>query len=301
MSTNIWGSDDPVEVAKGGTGAATLTDHGVLLGSGTSPVTVTPAPTNGQLLIGNTGSDPSVAAPTGDTNEISITTGAGSLAVGIADNPVLPGTSAYTWVDGTTAQEPSGSNGQARYDTTTNKFRGYENGAWVNFITSSTGTGSWVLLNTQTASAAASVEWDNTYVNATYDSYAIVLHRMYHSGSALVLRLSNDNGSTFHASGYLTRQIAIYSSITANNFTTDWRLGSTASSGVPSSGVIYLQDLYSSSYKSQAFTDVWMWTGSILNRFWSHGAYNTAEQNDAIQIASDGNTTGEFSLYGITN
>jgi hypothetical protein len=136
MSINAWGSDDPAEVAKGGTGNATLTDHGVLLGSGTGAVTVTSAPTNGQLLIGNTGSDPSVAAPTGDTNEIAVTTGAGSLAVGIADDCILPGTGSYTWVDGTTAQRPgTPANGMARYNTTTDMFEGYQGGAWTNFIT----------------------------------------------------------------------------------------------------------------------------------------------------------------------
>lgn len=133
MSINAWGSDDPAEVAKGGTGASTLTDGGVLLGSGTAAVTVTSQPTDGQLLIGNTGSDPSLAAPTGDANEIAITTGAGSLAVGLADNLVMPGTSAYTWVDGTTAQEPAGSAGQARYDTDTNLFMGYNGSSWQPF------------------------------------------------------------------------------------------------------------------------------------------------------------------------
>jgi len=46
-------------VASGGTGAATLADHGVLLGSGTSAVSVTGAGTSGQILTSNgASSDP---------------------------------------------------------------------------------------------------------------------------------------------------------------------------------------------------------------------------------------------------
>ena len=48
-------------VAGGGTGAATLTDHGVLIGSGTSAVTALAAMAKGSLLVGRgTSSDPDV-------------------------------------------------------------------------------------------------------------------------------------------------------------------------------------------------------------------------------------------------
>lgn len=67
-------------VANGGTGATSLTDGGILLGSGTSAITATGQPTNGQLLIGSTGNDPVVALPTGGDG-IEISTGAGSLTI----------------------------------------------------------------------------------------------------------------------------------------------------------------------------------------------------------------------------
>lgn len=50
-------------VAGGGTGAATLTAHGILLGQGTSPVTALSL-TNNQIIIGNTGADPSATTLT---------------------------------------------------------------------------------------------------------------------------------------------------------------------------------------------------------------------------------------------
>jgi len=36
---NAIGSNIPIEITLGGTGAATLTDHGVLIGSGTGAIT----------------------------------------------------------------------------------------------------------------------------------------------------------------------------------------------------------------------------------------------------------------------
>jgi len=70
----------PVSVANGGTGAITLTDHGILLGSGTSAITPLGAATNGQIPIGSTGADPVLASITGGTG-ITVTDGAGSITI----------------------------------------------------------------------------------------------------------------------------------------------------------------------------------------------------------------------------
>lgn len=59
----------PVKVADGGTGAITLTDHGVMLGQATSAVVATSAGSDGLLLLGNTGADPSF----GNTSDGSFT------------------------------------------------------------------------------------------------------------------------------------------------------------------------------------------------------------------------------------
>lgn len=57
-TNNSINSLNPIQVALGGTGAATLTAHGVLVGEGTSAVTALSAATTGQVLIGSTGADP---------------------------------------------------------------------------------------------------------------------------------------------------------------------------------------------------------------------------------------------------
>ena len=67
-------------VSNGGTGATTLTDGGVLLGSGTGAITATAVLTNGQLLIGDNSTDPTVGTLTAGTG-VDITNGAGSITI----------------------------------------------------------------------------------------------------------------------------------------------------------------------------------------------------------------------------
>lgn len=67
----------PQPVNEGGTGALTLTDHGVLVGSGTAAIDALTVGTTGQLLVGASGADPAFAASaTGDFTFTSTTAGA---------------------------------------------------------------------------------------------------------------------------------------------------------------------------------------------------------------------------------
>jgi len=76
----------PLIVAKGGTGATTLTDHGILLGSGTGAITALGVAANGQLPIGSAGADPVLAGITGTSNQITVTNGAGSITLSAPQN-----------------------------------------------------------------------------------------------------------------------------------------------------------------------------------------------------------------------
>lgn len=67
-------------VDNGGTGATTLTDHGILLGSGTGAITPLGEASNGQLPIGSTGADPVLATLTAGAG-MSITNAAGSITI----------------------------------------------------------------------------------------------------------------------------------------------------------------------------------------------------------------------------
>jgi len=80
---NSLALDTALTVANGGTGASTLTDGGVLLGSGTGAITATSVLTNGQLIIGDGTGDPTVSTLTAGTG-VTITNGAGSIEISAA-------------------------------------------------------------------------------------------------------------------------------------------------------------------------------------------------------------------------
>lgn len=78
--------DVPVKVIHGGTEATSLTDGGIMLGSGVGAVTVTAQPTNGQLLIGSTGVDPVLGTLTAPAAGFTITGGAGTVTFALGDD-----------------------------------------------------------------------------------------------------------------------------------------------------------------------------------------------------------------------
>lgn len=76
---NAIDSNIPIEVSNGGSGAATFTDHGVLVGSGTSAFTALTVGTDGQVLLGSSAADPVFATLTSSGSTIAFTPGAGTL------------------------------------------------------------------------------------------------------------------------------------------------------------------------------------------------------------------------------
>ncbi len=78
--TSITGLTTPLTVAQGGTGVASLTDGGILLGSGTGAITALGVATNGQIPIGDGATDPVLATLT-EGEGIDITNGAGSITI----------------------------------------------------------------------------------------------------------------------------------------------------------------------------------------------------------------------------
>ena len=80
-----------LSVANGGTGATTLTDGGILLGSGTAAITATAQPTDGQLLIGSTGGDPVLATLTAGDG-VTITNASGAITIDASAGSKVTGT-----------------------------------------------------------------------------------------------------------------------------------------------------------------------------------------------------------------
>ena len=102
---------------------------------------------------------------TGTTDEIDVVNGAGpgNPTIGISDNPVIPGTGAMKLPLGTTGERPGGSNGQIRYNTTTNRYEGYQNGTWATLgngdgtVTSVSGTANQISVANGTTTPVVSI------------------------------------------------------------------------------------------------------------------------------------------------
>ena len=110
--TGNWiNTDNPWSVPDGGTGAATFTDGGVLLGSGTSPVSNTGVIASGALIIGDGVGDPVTAVMSGDA--------------AIATNGVV------------TVADDSHNHVYSNIDQTTSTN-------WRSQVSDATGTGAWV-------------------------------------------------------------------------------------------------------------------------------------------------------------
>lgn len=71
----------------------------------------------------------------GTANQISVTDGNGlsNPVIALASNPTIPGTAAMIVPSGTTAQQPTGTPGQIRFNSETQTFDGYALGSWRQF------------------------------------------------------------------------------------------------------------------------------------------------------------------------
>ena len=72
----------------------------------------------------------------GTASQIAVTNGngvSGSPTIGLASDAVFPGVGAVTIPSGNTAQQPSGVDGQIRYNTDVDRYEGFSNGSWTLF------------------------------------------------------------------------------------------------------------------------------------------------------------------------
>jgi hypothetical protein len=80
------------DVPHGGTGVATLTDHGILLGSGTGAVTPMAVLDTGAMLVGVTGADPTSVSPNITTTKKFLTeTGTGAIGATPVFDTIISG------------------------------------------------------------------------------------------------------------------------------------------------------------------------------------------------------------------
>ena len=93
---------------------------------------------------------------------------AGNPTIGLASNPIIPGTGSIFIPVGTTGQRPAGVDGKIRYNSTDGAYEGYSTGAWRQFSLS----GGVTLINTGTGltggpiTATGTISITNTAVTA---------------------------------------------------------------------------------------------------------------------------------------
>lgn len=149
-SLNLMGTGIAVSTASGtmvarsiavtGNGMA-VTDGNGIAGNPTlalSGMALSLASLTGSGIVSGSGSIANYVTITGISNQTAVTNGngaAGNPTIGLADNPILPGTGSVTVPQGTGAQQPVGADGQLRFNTTTSTFDGYSAGSWRQFST----------------------------------------------------------------------------------------------------------------------------------------------------------------------
>jgi hypothetical protein len=92
---------------------------------------------SGTGLVTVNGSTFTQTTITGASSQISVANGNSVPVIGIASDPVVPGTGGMVLPVGTTGQRGSSTNGNLRYNTTTATFEGYANGAWGSIVSGS--------------------------------------------------------------------------------------------------------------------------------------------------------------------
>lgn len=231
MTINSWGSDEPVEVAKGGTQLNSYSTGDLIYASGANTWAKLAAGTDGHVL---------------------------KLASGVP-----------SWA------APSG------------------------------GSGAWVYLNKQTASASSSINFDSTYITSTYDVYCVIWHdHQMSSDGTFYMRVSPDNGSNIRSSGY-QGQVYDEDSISATTVSTEIRLQRSSMGGSTDEGhgiwIIYMAFPASSSIKTQfSYISGYVNSSDVVNCGSGYGKYDTAEAHNYLRFLGSSNIdTGTATLFGL--
>jgi hypothetical protein len=164
--------DVPIDVEDGGTGAQTLTNHGVLLGQGASAIAALAVAATGTVLAGSTGANPAFTASPSVTGSVTAGTGLTATTGGLT---VTAGGAAIT--------------GTTTINTTGNANTTIGNAAGSNAITINTGSGNFSLTgNANTIGIGNDAAGNTINIGSTTTSAATLIQ----AGTGLI----NHNGVT---------------------------------------------------------------------------------------------------------
>ena len=174
----------------------------------------------------------------------------------------------------------------------------------------------YVLIKTQTASSASSVEFihgsSSVVFNSTYPFYLLVGYNMYNSTTTgePEIHITTDSGSTYKTSGYKTVKRRLFESsdsisIDGTGVSTDHIGASFLSLGTDSSYASHFYAYFWNPSNSSARPKVFSQWNPSTSTYTSgytimQGVYNTAGSYNGFRIEPNGGTiNGTFKLYGI--
>jgi hypothetical protein len=302
----------------------TQTNHGVLVGAGqTAAVTSLAVGSTGQLLMGNTGADPSFTTATypatttvnrilysSATNTVSeITTGNNGIVITSSGGvPSVSSTLPSTVQGNITSTGTLGSltvTGSINNTALTASQVVTTDGSKNLTSTALTAVGTWVLIQSQTAAVSATIDFTTSL--GSYDELRFVYTGVKPSLNNVVLQMtvSNNGGSSYITSGYKSGlQVFSFNSATPtnSNITTSMQISGnyTTIAGEMGSGEVYISKLSSLNFMARGTALLVVSSGVFYEIF---QGTNTANSGcNAVRFAMNGGSSisqGTFSVYGL--
>lgn len=175
----------------------------------------------------------------------------------------------------------------------------------------SSGGGGRTLLTAGTVTSAADLVIDSTHITTTYDAYELVLSGLVAATDTAqpILRVSNDNGSSFRTSGYIGHHTLLFTGASGVAHTDGIRMSGTTTSGYGTGtgeegSMTFIINNPTDASRRTSMTGVggYKSAGTTFYGMFTSGQYDTAEDNDAIQLVfSTGNIANvDYILYGLT-
>ncbi len=158
--TQLSGLTTALSVGQGGTGRQTLTNHGVLIGAAAAAITQSAVGTTGQMLLGNTGADPTFGnnptitggtidgAPVGNT-----TKAAGGFTTVVATGTITP--SSTNGIVGTTTNDNANAGSIGEYASSSSTGTSLTSGTAASIASVSLTAGDWDVEGVMTTIPAA--------------------------------------------------------------------------------------------------------------------------------------------------
>jgi hypothetical protein len=170
-----------------------------------------------------------------------------------------------------------------------------------------TSVGSWVLIQSQTASSSAAITF-TTGITSTYNTYALVCSNVLAvaTSNTLLVQVSTNGGSSYISTGYLSGiNSSLYNNATFTNTNSTagfLLMNALQTSGPGGSGIYYLQNMTSGAGYPTIVGDAAYATASPWVKANVGGLYNVSSTTvNAFQVVLTTTSIlqGTFTLYGI--